>query len=178
MKNKNYSEVKKEYTKEELEEQAMIYMHMSLLDFLKDKKDVFITKKKLALLPNAAFIYKDENNDGRLNICFLGRTQCNYEVCISTCPLSNLHTITVEIEVGIDGKKVISSETDHFGLSLNGISFVREKNYDEQIAELAVGVPFDGKIPVKIIDAKDAELAAKGDTDAINRILKAAAEIA
>ncbi len=151
------------------------YLDNDVSGFLADKSDFLIFKDTLATLSNHAFLYKDENDE--LCICLAARTQCKYEICITSCPLRRLHTITAEIEVGANNKKTIVSETHHFGLSLDGIITISERTYDELISNLAVGVPIDGKTPIKIIDVKDAELAANGDLDAVNRILIVAKDI-
>ena len=151
------------------------YLDSDLSGVLGDKTDFLVSKDVMSTLSNNAFLYKDVS--GELCLCFLGRTRCIYEICITSCPLKKLHTITVEIEVGSDGTKTIASEKHHFGLSLDGIVTVSEKTYDELISNLSVGIPFDGKMPIKIIDAKDAELAADGNINAIDRIFKAATEI-
>lgn len=155
-----------------------VYLGRDIFGLLADKDDFYITEEELAETPAIAFIYEDTRNNNEKGV-FLGTpTQCRYEMDVIFCLLSKIHTITAEIEVGIDGKKTTVSESHHFGLNNGGITFENEKKYNEIVADLAAGIPYDGKIPVKIIDAKDAELAAKGDADAINRILKAATEIA
>lgn len=166
-----------DYSKEQIDEMNA-YLDEYVLEDSTDKEDFYVTKEELAEIPSIAFIYEDTRNNNEKGV-FLGTpTQNRYEMDVIFCLLSKIHTITAEIEVGIDGKKIIVSENHHFGLNKGGITFENEKKYDEIVADLVAGIPYDGKIPVKIIDAKDAELAAKGDTDAINRILKAAAEIA
>lgn len=154
------------------------YLNENMFGFFTDKIEFYATEEELAETPATAFIYEDTRNNNEKGV-FLGTpTQNKYQMDVIFCLLSEIHTITAEIEVGIDGKKIIVSENHHFGLNKGGITFENEKKYDEIVADLVAGIPYDGKIPVKIIDAKDAELAAKGDTDAINKILKAAAEIA
>lgn len=136
--------------------------------------DAYISDDDLKDLPNYAFI--GHSADGKLMVCYIKRTNYNFMINFCACELSNLHTVDKKIQIGINGGETVIKESHHFGLS-RGIDICCEGNYDDKLANLSIGVPFDGIIPIVMIDPADAELAANGNAAAIDRILKTTAEI-
>ena len=137
-------------------------------------EDSYISDEELKDLPNYAFIGK--NNQGKLLVCYIVRSNYNFVINFKSCELNNLHTVSKKIQVGLNGSETVISENHHFGLA-NGIDICCEGNYDEKLADLSVGVPFEGITPIAMIDPADAELAANGNAAAINKIYEVAAEI-
>ena len=139
-----------------------------------NSEDEYIPDEELKNLPNYAFI--GTNSDGKQLVCYVKRTNYNFMVNFCACGIDNLHTIDKKIQIGINDSETTIKENHHFGLA-NGIDICSEGTYDDKLADLSVGVPFDGITPIAMIDPADAELAANGNAESINRILKVAAEI-
>lgn len=137
-------------------------------------EDAYITDDELENLPNYAFIGR--NSGGKLLVCYIVRSNYNFMIHFHSCELGNLHTVDRKSQIGINGTETTIKENHHFGLD-KGIDICCEGNYDDKLANLSIGVPFDGIIPIVMIDPADAELAANGNAEAIDKIFETAAEI-